>query len=140
MTRLICCFGLLLCVMPTLCQADDQALPAAMQGTWLVESLTDSGHQVTVLEGDKLEFTKDKLRVHEPREKAIIELAVKLGGTEPPKFFDLSAGGRTSQGIYEFRDGKLIICFAQPGRARPSEFKSKRGDNRRLYTLIRPQE
>lgn len=140
MTRLICCFGLLLCVTPTLCQAEDQALPAAMQGTWLVESLTDSGGAIKVLEGDKFEFTKDKLRVHEPREKAIIEFDVKLGGTAPPKLIDLSTGDLASQGIYEFRDGKLIICFAQPGKARPSEFKSKRGDNRRLVTLIRPEE
>lgn len=140
MTRLILCFGLLLCATATLCQAEDQTLHAAMQGTWLVESLTDNGHQVKVLEGDKFEFTKDKLRVHEPREKAIIELAVKLGGTDPRKLFDLSAGGRTSQGIYEFREGKLIICFAQPGQARPSEFKSNRGDKRRLYVLTRPRD
>lgn len=140
MTRLICSFGLLLCATVTLCQAEDQAIPAAMQGPWLVESLTDSGGEVKVLEGDKFEFTKNKLRVHEPREKAIIEFSVKLDGTESPKQIDLSLEDLDSLGIYEFRDSKLVICFAQPGKARPSEFLSKRGDNRRLVTLIRPQE
>lgn len=140
MTRLIRCCGLLLCVTATFCQAEDQVLPAAMQGTWFVESLTDSGGAIKVLEGDKFEFTKAKLRVHEPREKAIIEFSVKLGGTEPPKFIDLSTAELSAQGIYEFRDAKLVICLGQPGKERPTEFKSKRGDNRRLYILSRSQE
>lgn len=140
MTHLIRCCGFLLCVTATFCQAEDQVLPAAMQGTWFVESLTDSGGEMKVLEGDKFEFTKGKLRVHEPREKAIIEFSVKLGGTEPPKFIDLSTAELSTQGIYELRDGKLVICFAQPGKARPTEFKSQRGDNRRLYVLARSRD
>lgn len=140
MTRLTCPFALLLCVTASFCQAEDQTLSVAMQGAWIVESLTDSGSEVKVLEGDKFEFTKDKLRVHEPREKAIIEFSVKLDDTESPKQIDLSLGDLDSLGIYEFRGSKLVICFAQPGKARPSEFQSKRGDNRRLVTLFRPQE
>ncbi len=140
MIRLIWCCCLLLYITATFCQAEDQALPAAMQGTWFVESLTDSGGAINVLEGDKFEFAKGKLRVHEPREETTIEFSVKLGGTEPPKLIDISTGEHSAQGIYELRDGKLIICFAQPGKARPTEFRSRKRDNRRLYILTRSRE
>lgn len=138
MLRLICC--LLLGITATCCQAEDQALPAAMQGTWFVESLTDSGGAIAVLKDDKFEFAKGKLRVREPREESTYEFSVKLGGTETLKFIDITMGDISASGIYEFREGKLIICFAQPGKERPTEFKSKRGDNRRLIILRRPQE
>jgi uncharacterized protein (TIGR03067 family) len=38
--------------------------------------------------------------------------------------------GKTQQGIYEFEDDLLKICVAAPGKPRPKEFRSDRGDGR----------
>ena len=38
--------------------------------------------------------------------------------------------GKSQEGIYEFESGLLKVCVAPPGGARPTEFRSDRGDGR----------
>ena len=42
------------------------------------------------------------------------------------------SGGRTQYGIWTLEDNRLTTCFSAPGKARPTEFASNRGDGRTL--------
>jgi uncharacterized protein (TIGR03067 family) len=42
------------------------------------------------------------------------------------------SGGRTQYGIWTLEDNRLTTCFSAPGKARPTEFSSIRGDGRTL--------
>jgi uncharacterized protein (TIGR03067 family) len=44
--------------------------------------------------------------------------------------------GKTQQGIYEFEDDLLKLCVAAPGKPRPAQFQSDRGDGR-TFTVWR---
>ena len=45
--------------------------------------------------------------------------------------------GRAQAGIYDLQKGVLRICMAPPGKPRPGEFSSTRGDDRALTTWRR---
>jgi uncharacterized protein (TIGR03067 family) len=95
----------------------------ALQGTWAVSSAYKNGkrlpaelvkrlkiiirgHQFTLAVGrerNETTFTID------PKEKAI---TVSYGGGKT----------KPSRGIYRLRQGRLYLCFADPGKARPDDF------------------
>src|SRR5262249_40062107 len=47
--------------------------------------------------------------------------------------------GRTLKGILEVRGDTLLICYALPGRPRPTAFSSRPGSGNRLLVLSRVQ-
>jgi uncharacterized protein (TIGR03067 family) len=47
---------------------------------------------------------------------------------------------RTIKGIYKVEGGKLTCCFADPGKERPTEFKTAADSDLTLYTVQRLKE
>jgi len=45
--------------------------------------------------------------------------------------------GKTLLGIYELSDDAYKVCFAAPGKDRPTEFNSKEGSGNRLIVMKR---
>jgi uncharacterized protein (TIGR03067 family) len=43
--------------------------------------------------------------------------------------------GRTILGIYKFEGGRLTVCYADPGKARPKAFATRPGSGLVLYVL-----
>ncbi len=50
--------------------------------------------------------------------------------SQSPKAIDLSAKGKTQFGIYEVSGDTFRICFATPGKPRPTDFTTRPGDGR----------
>ena len=50
--------------------------------------------------------------------------------TQRPKTIDLSAHGKTQLGIYEVSGDTMKICFAAPGKPRPTDYETRPGDGR----------
>ena len=68
-----------------------------------------------------------------------------LDQTRKPKEIDetITAGpnrGKVFQAIYEIDEDQHTICFAAPGRERPTEFSSKPGSGRVLQVWRRDKE
>jgi uncharacterized protein (TIGR03067 family) len=108
-----------------------QMVSAIMDGNPMKRSAVEwvkritRGSETTVYAGPqvmmKMEFTSDASRA--------------------PKTIDYinTAGsnkGKSQQGIYEFEGGLLKICVAAPGKPRPKDFQSDRGDGR-TFTVWR---
>ena len=103
----------------------------ALQGKWQVASMERDGEAVPVakdavrvITGDKYEMTLF------PDLK--IEGKFKIDPTAKPKTIESTAtsGPYKDQellGIYELDGDTLKICYALPGKDRPTEFKSKEG-------------
>ncbi len=115
----------------------------AMQGTWTIESLT--------LDGNKLppEQLKNWRRIVERSHatwkngtETMIELDIKFDPSQKPMTLDskIATGedkGKTLLAIYELKDDKLRVCFANLGKPRPTEFSSNPGSGQSLYTAKR---
>jgi uncharacterized protein (TIGR03067 family) len=113
------------------------------EGTWLVETLEFNG----------IPFSEEQAKafkiINEADGKWSIEQDGKVvaSGTSvvdpsmSPKTVDLtqtegSGSGQVLQGIYEFTDDNTRkVCFAAPGKARPTEFSSAAGSQTILAVL-----
>ena len=102
-----------------------------LQGKWQLVSLTRDGKEVDVSKFAVRVIKDDKYTVqYQPDRK--IEGTFKIDPTAKPKTFDLTQpsgdnAGQTSLGIYEIDGDTFKICFALPGKDRPTEFKSAEG-------------
>jgi uncharacterized protein (TIGR03067 family) len=83
---------------------------------------------------DEIEKTQGKLVVKADKyevffgDKAIDEGTIKLDAGKKPRQIDaIIKKGGTMKGIYKIDDGKMTVCFAQPGKDRPTAFKTEKG-------------
>jgi len=109
-----------------------------LKGKWKVVRHEFSGRIGKEAFGEPDEIKGDKwLR---PQRKTA-EYGLKLDPAKDPKQVELTAdrlGDKTLKGIYKLDGDKLTICYAYaPDLPRPTEFKTKRGDNCYLYELER---
>jgi len=111
-------------------------------GSWVAVSVEHDGKKVPeddvkkvklVVDGDKYTFhVRDK----------VIEGTHQLDPTKKPRQIDAMRtkgpdAGQTLKGIYELNDKTFKVCFAAPGKDRPTEFATKEADGRRLMTFQR---
>ena len=114
-----------------------------MEGDWAALSMEVDG--VKVPDEDAMAYFRtvkgDRYTVSRYR-KALGKGTVKLDPTKKPRAIDaLPAGeGKSLLGIYEFDGNKLKLCFARPGKARPTEFRSKEGSGHTLTVWQREKE
>jgi uncharacterized protein (TIGR03067 family) len=117
-----------------------------MQGEWVVVSMEVDGMKVPdddamalfrSVKGDS--YTVSRYR--RIRGKGTI----RLDATKKPRAIDALPAGATDKaqsllGIYEFEGNKLKLCFARPGMARPTEFRSKEDSGHTLTIWQREKE
>jgi uncharacterized protein (TIGR03067 family) len=116
---------------------------AAMQGTWAIESFTFDGNLMAP------EQFKNWRRIVQNNhvtwkngDETLLELEIKIYPAAQPKTLDstFAAGdskGQTLLAIYELKGDELRVCFANPGKPRPTEFTSTSGSGQSLYVAKR---
>jgi uncharacterized protein (TIGR03067 family) len=118
--------------------ADDKA---RLQGTWAVAESTFDGRPAApeVVKKRKMIFQADELiAVIDGAKKDPLKVTLDPG--KKPKRIDIARpGGRgTALGIYALDGDELKLCYAEPGRDRPTEFASPEGG--RLYLVVLKRE
>jgi len=65
--------------------------------------------------------------------KVVEEATIKLDSSKHPKALDaLVEKDKVTAGIYKLEDDIFTLCYAQPGRDRPTDFKAKEGSSHSL--------
>ena len=125
--------------------ADDKAAKdelARFTGTWTGVSATEDGKEVPKAEAEAVRLTVagEKYTLREGGEDIVG--THKLDPTKTPKQIEAVRAkgphaGEKMLGIYELDGDTFKVCFAAPGKDRPTEFKSAAGSGRRLLVLQR---
>lgn len=140
---------ILLASMPTIAAADEPGAEikqdrAQIKGTWRIVALEVNGNSVkpedakklTVINGD--DGTWSLLS----EDKEISKGTSTINPKQTPKTIDFTptvGGGAGNQhlGIYELGEKTRRLCFAAPGKKRPTEFTSSLGSEQILVTFER---
>lgn len=128
--------------------ADERAAKdelARFTGTWRCVSVVRDGKDVPKPEAEaiRLVVAGEKYTLTEGKET--IEGTHKLDPTKTPKHIDAvrtSAPhkGEKIQGIYQLSEDSYIVCFAAPGKDRPTELKAKGGPGLRVLAFKREKK
>ena len=119
--------------------ADERKL---LQGVWLptAAELSENPFDEATLKTMKLVLEGDKYTVTVG--KAIDKGTTKIDPAAKPKTMDIIGAegpnkGKTFLAIYELKGDTLRVCYDLTGKARPSEFKTKKGELLFLATYKR---
>jgi uncharacterized protein (TIGR03067 family) len=110
-----------------------------LEGDWELVSLVFSG---TKLPGAPVvRITEDTINV-KSEGRTIRRIPIEIYPTVKPRAIDLGTPilrerGPSSPGIYEVNGDELRICYAGPGKERPTEFTSERDSECFLITFRR---
>jgi uncharacterized protein (TIGR03067 family) len=115
-----------------ICQAKDEK--DATAGKWFIESVTRDGKEATALKGAIREHKDGSYKITPPKDSK----AQPSGGTytldtsKTPVTIDMKAkggtyDGKTLLGIVKVDGETMTICFAEPGKDRPTKFESTAG-------------
>jgi len=117
---------------------------AALEGTWILQSLQFDGKDLT---GDyKLSLViKGETATVEGNDEVKMEytrIGLKLDPSTMPKCLDLRVVGGTQkdsvlEGIYELKGDELKLCVKVLGKDRPGKFESPDGESIALVTFKR---
>ena len=104
---------------------------AALQGKWAVTSLTREG-KVEAISKDAVRVITDDKYTMKLHPLLTIKGAYKIDPTTNPKAMETTPSSgpykdKPLLGIYELDGDSLKICYALPGKDRPTEFSSKEG-------------
>jgi uncharacterized protein (TIGR03067 family) len=117
-----------------------------MQGDWVVASMVSDGMKIP--DDDAMALFRsvkgDQYTVSRYR-KVAGKGTIKLDATKKPRAIDAVPAGASGEaksllGIYEFDGNKLKLCFARPGKARPTEFTSKEDSGHTLTVWQREKK
>jgi uncharacterized protein (TIGR03067 family) len=111
--------------------ADAKKESDALQGKWSVVSLTRDG-KVEAISKDAVRVIADDAYTMKLHPLVTIKGTYKIDPTANPKAIETTASSgpykdMTMLGIYELDGDSLKICYAIPGKDRPTEFTSKVG-------------
>ena len=117
----------------------------AMEGDWKVVGLEEGGRKATAddVKGMKWTFTGAEVVPDNPGVESTDRYKVKLDPSEDPKQIDLlvlegQAKGKTIEGIYKLKEGRLTICLRDekvPEKGRPKEFTAEKGSDQGIIIL-----
>jgi uncharacterized protein (TIGR03067 family) len=105
------------------------------QGEWQMVSSTRDGKELPAEDVEKMTrvVKGDSYRVLREG-KEVVKGTITVDPSKKPKTVDAAREGtdQPALGIYEFDGDKQKICFALPGKDRPTEFSAKEGSGRIL--------
>ena len=116
-----------------------------IQGDWAQVSMIVDGAKLPDDEAQALfrSMKEDKYTIFQFK-KVIGKGTFKLDASRKPKTIDAetTVGGRKLilLGIYELEGETLKLCFAPPGKPRPSDFTAKKGSEHRLSVWEREKK
>ena len=139
MSELLLLAGLLFGADP----AKDEGDTEKIQGTWVPTAIRIGGKDTPEKELKKIEkliLSKGTITVTGKSRGSY-----KLDPSKRPRAIDLMSTdgpdkGKTAEGIYELEGETLRLCWDQPGKGRPKEFKSEEGSERVLVTFKREKK
>ncbi|MCY2946500.1 MAG: TIGR03067 domain-containing protein [Planctomycetota bacterium] len=115
-------------------------------GSWKLTKGEADGKALTAeqLKGGKLVIKDDKYKLT-MGEMEVIEGTEKLDPSKDPKTIDIvnSNGpdkGKTFLGIYNLKGDRFRVVFSQPGKPRPTKFKTEPDSGQWLHVWTRTKE
>lgn len=117
-----------------------------MQGDWVVVSMESDGMKIPDDDAQALfrtvkgnEYTVSRFRT------VVGKGTIRLDATKKPRTIDAHPAGaardaKPIRGIYEFEGDKLKLCFALPGKDRPTQFRSEEGSGHTLTVWQRERK
>jgi uncharacterized protein (TIGR03067 family) len=118
-----------------------------LQGTWALVSGERDGKKFTEEEVKKtmLFIKDDTFRIPESSVATSEDGTIKIDPSKKPKEMDATTGsgpdkGKIWQGIYKLHGDTYEVCFAPPGKDRPTEFSSKAGSGHLLQVWKREKK
>lgn len=103
----------------------------SLQGTWVLVSAVRDGKPSTEddVKRTKIVFTGDRFQFPKEVDDATSQRGtIRVDPTKRPRQMDsTSPTGEVSQGIYEISGDDYKVCFAPPGKPRPTGFASEPG-------------
>lgn len=115
-----------------------------LQGTWVLVAGERDGKKFTEEEVKKTKlFIKgETFRIPESSAATSEDGTIKIDPSKKPKEMNATTGsgpdkGKTWHGIYELDADMYKVCFAPPGKDRPTEFSSKAGSRHLLQVWKR---
>ena len=125
--------------------ADDKAEKDELDklnGTWKGVSVVEDGKEMPKAEAEAVRLTVTGEKYMLKLRDQDIEGTHKLDPTKKPKQIEAvrtkgPEKGQKMVGIYELDGDTFKVCFAAPGKDRPTEFKSAAGSGHRLLVLKR---
>ena len=114
-----------------------------MQGDWAADSFVIDGMQLPdddaraffrTVKGDAYTVARYK--------RVLGKGTIKLDAGKKPKAIDALAAGRDKPllGIYELDGDRMKLCFAGPGKERPTAFTSAAGSGQTLTVWVREKK
>ncbi len=115
-------------------RSDDPKKADQFQGDWKVVSVTRDGKEDPTWKGGSrvLEGHKFTLNPPETSKVARVQGTFEVDTSKSPAYFDMiPTSGRYKdqrlKGIAKVEEDRLTICYAEPGKPRPTDFESKPG-------------
>ena len=117
---------------------------AKYQGIWRVIALEVDGKKVPEKDAKKITVTNhaDGTWIIKVDGKEVSQGTSKIDPTQKPKTIDFTPTigadkGKTFLGIYEINGQTRKLCFASPGKDRPTEFSAQPGSGQILVVFQR---
>jgi uncharacterized protein (TIGR03067 family) len=120
-----------------------------LQGTWTAVAVERDGQAVPEDEvrqvGLRLVFEGDKFHARDAADKLLEEGTYQVDPAKKPRTINFiiklgNAKELTQYGIYEVKGDSLKVCFARPGKVRPTGFVTKGNNGHRITVFKRAKE
>jgi uncharacterized protein (TIGR03067 family) len=127
-------------------KSDNKKDMEKMQGEWTMASGERNGQAIPDEFVQSLKRTIKGNQYTVKREDEVINGGTyTIDATKSPKTIDLKvtegqAAGQEMHGIYELDGDTIKICYANPGKPRPTEFNAKEGTEQTLATWKRAKK